>query len=76
MQTLINMIQRSLYQSILPPVKWTDIQCSLVGKVIHANIVIITPSQVQLPSQLPSLVRELVPSSWMMCSVMAQKPNL
>ena len=32
--------------------------------------------QMQLPAQQPSLVRELEPSSWMMCSVVEMKTDL
>ena len=59
--------------------KWTELQCSLVGKQLisnPSNIAIIIPSQIQLPAPMPPLVGELVPSSWTMCSVVAQKPNL
>jgi len=36
----------------------------------------IVSSQVQFPAQMPSLARELVPSSIIKCSVLVQNPNL
>ena len=59
--------------------KWTELQISLVGKELisnPSNIAIFIPSQCQLPAPMPPLVRELVTSSWTMCTVVAQKPNL
>jgi len=36
----------------------------------------IVSSQVQFPTQVPSLAGELVPSSCIKCSVLVQKPSL
>ena len=65
-------------RSILPQVKWTDLKLVWLVRsyLVVLTMIVTISSQVQLPAQWPSLARELGLLFWMMCSVMARKPNL